>query len=163
RNREVMAEKMPAKKGKKAKGPHTTAVLFNGGVFKADPLRSRMVEVLNDWAKAAGAAPVKDLRGADLDLGVARGGAYYGLAPRRPRRHARGGMARRDRRAQPPEREARFARQGRPHGASASAYAGDRDRHAGGLVLQPGRQAALEIGVQCKGETRLILDSSFRA
>jgi molecular chaperone DnaK (HSP70) len=94
RNREVMAEKMPAKKGKKAKGPHPTAVLFNGGVFKADPLRSRMVEVLNEWAKATGAATVKDLRGADLDLGVARGAAYYGLARRGKGIRIRGGTAR---------------------------------------------------------------------
>jgi hypothetical protein len=90
RNEEVLAEKHAAKKGKK-KASRPTAVLFNGGVFKAEPLRSRLVEVLNDWA---GAGAVNDLRGADLDLAVARGAAYYGLARRGRGIRIRGGTAR---------------------------------------------------------------------
>jgi molecular chaperone DnaK (HSP70) len=92
RNEEVLAEKQ-SKKGKK-KAPHPTAVLFNGGVFKAEPLRSRLVDILNDWAKSAGAGSVKDLRGADLDLAVARGAAFYGLARRGRGIRIRGGTAR---------------------------------------------------------------------
>src|SRR5262249_13162865 len=48
-----------------------TAILFNGGVFKAGPLRERVVAVLNQWAKTAGVGPVKVLEGNDLDLAVA--------------------------------------------------------------------------------------------
>ena len=36
-----------------------TAVLFNGGVFKADLLRKRLLDVLSGWAKAAKAAASK--------------------------------------------------------------------------------------------------------
>jgi molecular chaperone DnaK (HSP70) len=93
RNSEVMVDKAATKKGKK-KSTHPTAVLFNGGVFKAEPLRSRLVDILSDWAKSAGAPAVKDLHGADLDLAVARGAAYYGLARRGRGIRIRGGTAR---------------------------------------------------------------------
>ena len=56
---------------------HPTAVLFNGGVFKAQPLLERTLEVLNSWLQAEGAPSVRLLEGADLDLAVARGAAYY--------------------------------------------------------------------------------------
>jgi hypothetical protein len=93
RHAEVMAEHAPPKKAKK-KSRHPTAVLFNGGVFKADPLRERVVSILNDWAKADGAAPVKVLAGGDLDLAVARGATYYGLVRRGKGVRIRGGAAR---------------------------------------------------------------------
>ncbi len=93
RHAEVLAEHAPPKKAKK-KTKHPTAVLFNGGVFKADPLRERVVSVLNGWAKADGAAPVKVLTGGDLDLAVARGAAYYGLVRRGKGVRIRGGTAR---------------------------------------------------------------------
>jgi molecular chaperone DnaK (HSP70) len=57
---------------------HPTAILFNGGVFKARALKERVTEVLNDWLAKESEAPVKELEGADLDLAVARGAAYYG-------------------------------------------------------------------------------------
>jgi hypothetical protein len=57
---------------------HPTAILFNGGVFKAAPLKSRVMEVLNSWLERDGGAPLRELEGADLDLAVARGAAYYG-------------------------------------------------------------------------------------
>jgi molecular chaperone DnaK (HSP70) len=94
RNAEVLAQKVPAKKGGKKRGPQPTAVLFNGGVFKAEPLRERMIAVLNDWDKAAGSPPVKVLLGNDLDLSVARGAAYYGLVRRGRGVRIRGGTAR---------------------------------------------------------------------
>ncbi len=73
---------------------HPTAVLFNGGVFKAAALKERVVEVLNDWLKADGGQPVKELQGADLDLAVARGAAYYGWVRHGHGIRIRGGTAR---------------------------------------------------------------------
>ena len=35
---------------------HPTAVLFNGGVFRAAPLKDRVIEVLNEWLAADGGA-----------------------------------------------------------------------------------------------------------
>jgi hypothetical protein len=93
RNAEVLAEKLTTRRAKK-KQILPTAVLFNGGVFKAGPLRERLVTVLNGWAKAAGAAPVKVLKGNDLDLAVARGGSYYGMVRRGKGVRIRGGAAR---------------------------------------------------------------------
>jgi hypothetical protein len=71
-----------------------TAVLFNGGVFKATVLRNRIVEVLNQWLTAESGAPVKELEGADLDLAVARGAAYYGWVRHGHGIRIRGGTAR---------------------------------------------------------------------
>jgi molecular chaperone DnaK (HSP70) len=92
RNAEVLAERLPAKRRKKIALP--TAVLFNGGVFKAAPLRERLLAALNQWTKAAGASPVKVLQGTDLDLAVARGAAYYGQVRRGKGVRIRGGTAR---------------------------------------------------------------------
>ena len=60
-----------------------THVLFNGGVMKAEPLRARIVDVLNDWLAQEGFAPLDAahvLDAPDLDHAVARGAAYYGRA-----------------------------------------------------------------------------------
>ena len=86
----------PGGKKKKASADPAlpTAVLFNGGVFKADPLRNRFLGVLNSWAKAAKAEAVRELAGADLDQAVARGAAYYGLVRRGKGVRIRGGTAR---------------------------------------------------------------------
>ncbi|MCI0571596.1 MAG: Hsp70 family protein [Myxococcaceae bacterium] len=72
---------------------HPTAVLFNGGVFKAAALQQRLVEVLDGWLTADGGAPVKVLEGADLDLSVARGAAYYGWVRKGHGLRIRGGTA----------------------------------------------------------------------
>ncbi|MDM0117269.1 Hsp70 family protein [Variovorax sp. J22R133] len=64
---------------------HPTAVLFNGGVFKSALLAERTLTTVNGWLAAEGAAPARLLSGADLDLAVARGAAYYGYV-----RHGRG-------------------------------------------------------------------------
>ena len=53
-----------------------TAVLFNGGVFEAEPFRRRIVELLSSWLGAD--APLKQLKSAGLDIAVSRGAAYYG-------------------------------------------------------------------------------------
>jgi hypothetical protein len=73
---------------------HPTALLFNGGVLKAGALKERVVEVLNEWLKADGGQPVKELQGADLDLAVARGAAYYGWVRHGHGVRIRGGTAR---------------------------------------------------------------------
>ncbi|MDV6343475.1 Hsp70 family protein [Nitrosomonas sp. Is37] len=57
---------------------HPTAVLFNGGVFKAQLLTERVSEVINSWLQKENAPNVRLLEGADLDLAVAKGAAYYG-------------------------------------------------------------------------------------
>ncbi|HQH27099.1 MAG TPA: Hsp70 family protein [Oligoflexia bacterium] len=51
-----------------------TAVLFNGGVFKAAVMRERILGLLHDWS---GSPEVRELEGTDLDLAVARGACYY--------------------------------------------------------------------------------------
>ena len=62
-----------------------THVLFNGGVMKAAPLRTRLTETLNQWLVADGFEPLGAsaiLDSADLDRAVALGAAHYGVARR---------------------------------------------------------------------------------
>ena len=73
---------------------HPTAVLFNGGVFKSDLLVDRILQTLNGWLAAEGAEPARLLEGADLDLAVARGAAYYGYVRQGKGVRIRGGTAR---------------------------------------------------------------------
>ncbi|WP_186275333.1 Hsp70 family protein [Burkholderia gladioli] len=73
---------------------HPSAVLFNGGVFKSELLTERILAILNSWLAADGAAPARLLGGADLDLAVARGAAYYGYVKRGRGVRIRGGTAR---------------------------------------------------------------------
>ncbi len=65
-------------------------LLFSGGVMKGERLRRRVVEVVAAWF---GKDPV-ELEGASLDLAVATGAAYYGLAKRGRGVRIRGGAAR---------------------------------------------------------------------
>jgi molecular chaperone DnaK (HSP70) len=67
-----------------------SAVLFNGGVFKAVELRQRILEVLSDWA----GRPVPELESSDLDLAVAHGAAYYGQVRRGRGVRIKGGVGR---------------------------------------------------------------------
>jgi len=67
-----------------------SAVLFNGGVMRADRFRRRMAEVLSAWR----GSQVRVLTGSDPDLAVARGAATYGLARRGRGVRIRGGTAR---------------------------------------------------------------------
>jgi molecular chaperone DnaK (HSP70) len=64
--------------GSHAAFAHPTALVFNGGVFKSELLRARVRQVIDGWLSAAGAPPLRVLQGADLDMAVARGAAYYG-------------------------------------------------------------------------------------
>jgi len=70
-----------------------THVLFNGGVFKAEMLRSRLLEVLGGWfGKRAAPQPLAGHH--DLDHAAARGAAGYGWAKQRGGVRIRGGTAR---------------------------------------------------------------------
>jgi hypothetical protein len=73
---------------------HPTAILFNGGVFRAGILKQRVLDVLNGWLAADRGAPAKELDGAELDLAVARGAAYYGWVRHGHGLRIRGGTAR---------------------------------------------------------------------
>jgi hypothetical protein len=70
---EKLAALVGASAGTEALVP--TAVLFNGGVFKAAPIRARVLDILASWN---GGHPVRELQGFEPDLAVARGGAIYG-------------------------------------------------------------------------------------
>ncbi len=67
-----------------------SAVLFNGGVFKAADLRQRVLNVLSNWA----GRPIPELAATDLDLAVAHGATYYGQVRRGRGVRIRGGVAR---------------------------------------------------------------------
>jgi molecular chaperone DnaK (HSP70) len=70
-----------------------THVLFNGGVFKAEVVRERLLEVMAGWFPSD--PPPRPLVGApDLDHAVAKGAAYYGWAKHRGGMRIRGGTAR---------------------------------------------------------------------
>ncbi len=70
-----------------------TAILFNGGVFKAAPLKQRVLDVINFWLQADGAPAARELAGAQLDVAVARGAAYYAWVRRGHGLRIRGGTA----------------------------------------------------------------------
>ncbi len=56
---------------------YPSAVLFNGGVMKAGTLRGQVLAALRQWSENP---ELRELRSTDLDLAVALGAAYYGLA-----------------------------------------------------------------------------------
>lgn len=70
-----------------------TAVLFNGGVFKSPVLQARLLETLNSWLTQLGKPVARVLEGADLDLAVARGAAFYALVKHGRGLRIRGGTA----------------------------------------------------------------------
>ena len=72
---------------------HPTAVLFNGGVLKADVLSERLMSILNSWLESEQAPEARLLLGADLDLAVARGAAYYGFVRKGKGVRIKGGTA----------------------------------------------------------------------
>ncbi len=69
--------KLDARVGPRAGGQALmpTAVLFNGGVFKAEPIRARVLDLLASWN---GGQAVRELEGFEPDLAVAHGAAVYG-------------------------------------------------------------------------------------
>ena len=73
---------------------HPTAILFNGGVFKDASLQERVASLVDRWVRGEGGAQLKLLRSASLDLAVALGASYSGLARRGRGIRIRGGTAR---------------------------------------------------------------------
>jgi len=73
-------------------GSGLTHVLFNGGVFKANALRSRLLGQLQSWFPDS---PPHIVDGSDdLDYSVARGACFYGWTKLRGGVRIRGGTAR---------------------------------------------------------------------
>lgn len=70
-----------------------THLLLNGGVFKADRLRRRLLEVLASWFGTKESPRLLESK-PDLDFAVARGAAYYGWVKQRGGIRIRGGTAR---------------------------------------------------------------------
>ncbi len=60
-------------------GIRPTRVLFNGGVFKAEVFRRRVLDALAGWY-GTGSASLMFKDNLEFDLAVARGAAYYGRA-----------------------------------------------------------------------------------
>ncbi len=72
---------------------HPTAILFNGGVLKADILSDKLIKTLNSWLVSEQAPEARLLEGADLDLAVAKGAAYYGVVRQGKGVRIKGGTA----------------------------------------------------------------------
>ncbi len=73
-------------------GSRLTHVLFNGGVFKATALRSRLLQQLQNWFPDSPPRPVEGPE--DLDYSVSRGACFYGWSKLRGGVRIRGGTAR---------------------------------------------------------------------
>ena len=73
---------------------HPTALLFNGGVFKDMALQDLVGKQVDRWVTAEGGPPLRRLVPFSLDLSVAHGAAYSGLARRGRGIRIRGGTAR---------------------------------------------------------------------
>jgi molecular chaperone DnaK (HSP70) len=69
------------------------AILFNGGVFRSDIFRNRLVEVINSWLEEAGKEKIRVLEGAELSQAVARGASYFGIAREGKGIRIRGGVS----------------------------------------------------------------------
>ncbi|MBF0119253.1 MAG: Hsp70 family protein [Desulfobacterales bacterium] len=66
-----------------------TAILYNGGVMKSQAIRERIKDIIASWR---GDDKMRMLESSDLDLAVALGAAYYGLARRGQGVRIRGGL-----------------------------------------------------------------------
>jgi molecular chaperone DnaK (HSP70) len=71
--------------------PRPDALLLNGGVFNSVKIARRLVEAVSNWWPES--PPVSVLPHDSLDLAVARGAAFYGLARRGLGRRITGGAA----------------------------------------------------------------------
>lgn len=69
---------------------YPSAVLFNGGVMKAEPLRNQVLQLLQNWSQGE----VRELEAVDLDRSVGLGAAYYGMARKGRGIRIRAGAAR---------------------------------------------------------------------
>ena len=81
-------------KGRTGTFLHPTALLFNGGVFKDGALQARLAALVDRWVRDDGGQSVAVLQAESLDLAVALGASYSGLARRGQGIRIRGGTAR---------------------------------------------------------------------
>ncbi len=89
-----LAAFLAAHAGDGQKLAHPTAILWNGGPFKAEIVRERVLSVLSSWVEEDGGEKLRSLDGFELDLAVARGAARYGVVRRGDGIRIRGGTAR---------------------------------------------------------------------
>ena len=80
--------------GRQGKMKIPTAILFNGGVMKSEPVRQQVMSVISSWRKTGKKVAVREIETKDFDLTVAKGAAYYGLARRGKGVRIRGGLNR---------------------------------------------------------------------
>lgn len=72
--------------------PFPSTILFNGGVTKSTIIQQRILNLLDKWKDKQ--EQVKTLQSVDLELAVARGAAYFGLAKDGTGIRIKGGTAR---------------------------------------------------------------------
>lgn len=80
--------------GEDGKPTAPTHVLFNGGVFKAQLFRKKLLQVIGSWLHGQKEPTELPSQDEGLDHAVARGAAYYGLAKHGRGVRIRGGTAR---------------------------------------------------------------------
>ncbi len=69
------------------------AILFNGGIMKAESIRQKILDTMNLWNGSPTEKKVKELESGDFDLSVAKGAAYYGLVKLGSGIRIRGGLS----------------------------------------------------------------------
>jgi molecular chaperone DnaK (HSP70) len=69
------------------------AILFNGGVFRSEIFRDRLVKVINKWLTDAGKEEINVLEGIELSQAVARGASYFAIAREGKGIRIRGGVS----------------------------------------------------------------------
>ncbi len=89
----LLEEIMPERQPEHGKPIIPTTVLFNGGVFKAQALRDTVMMQVASWAEEAGQEEPTELESNSLDLAVAHGAAYLGMARHGKGIRIRGGSA----------------------------------------------------------------------
>jgi hypothetical protein len=55
-----------------------TCILFNGGVFKSNIIREKVINTINHWLDEVGSNNIKELPDAEYDQAVAKGAATFG-------------------------------------------------------------------------------------
>ncbi len=87
-----LAKFMQQRAGKEEVIP--TAILFNGGVMKAQRIRDRVRDTIETWIPGtrSDSSAMRVLEAVDYDLSVARGAAYYGLVCQGNGIRIRGGL-----------------------------------------------------------------------
>jgi hypothetical protein len=72
---------------------YPAAILFNGGVFRSNIFKDRLIEVINSWLEKEDKEQVKVLEGIELSQAVARGASYFGIAREGQGIRIRGGVS----------------------------------------------------------------------